>query len=192
VESNILINHIIAAIFTFTITNIDDLILLSAYFALSSKHKTSIVTGQYVGIIVLIVISLSGVIIGEIVPSMYIRYLGLVPIAIGLKELWSYLSNQDKQDDNAPVSNLSILKVASITIANGGDNIGVYTPLFASLDSYIVPIYVVSFLILTALWCYLGYVLTRHHKIQEIMSKYKQFLLPLFLIALGLWILIGM
>jgi cadmium resistance protein CadD (predicted permease) len=191
-SSHNLIDHFILSVFTFAITNIDDLVLLSVYFAFSN-NKGAIIGGQYLGIVTLIAASLSGVILGSVFPSNYIRFLGLVPIAIGLKDLWTQFRKKEGQEDESPdTDNLSLLKVSGVTIANGGDNIGVYTPLFASLEIEVVPVYVLNFLLLTAVWCFLGYTLTRHRGVRTTLHRYKRFLLPAFLIGLGIWIIAGM
>jgi cadmium resistance protein CadD (predicted permease) len=83
-----------------------------------------------------------------------------------------------------------VLAVASVTIANGGDNLGVYIPLFASQMSA-VPLYVAVFAVMTAVWCALGYALVSNRWIGERASRLASRLLPFVLIGLGLYILSG-
>lgn len=55
------------------------------------------------------------------------------------------------------------LSVAAVTFPNSGDNIGIYTPLFAS--NYAIGqivILVVIFIIMTAVWCSVGYYFVNH------------------------------
>jgi len=80
--------------------------------------------------------------------------------------------------------------VAGVTIANGGDNLGVYIPLFASATGAI-PIYAAIFAVMTALWCWIGYRLVRNRWVGERLRRYGHLLLPYVLIALGLYILSG-
>jgi cadmium resistance protein CadD (predicted permease) len=49
-----------------------------------------------------------------------------------------------------------ILAVASVTVANGGDNLGVYIPLFAN-EPKSIGMYAALFALLTAIWCAVGY-----------------------------------
>ena len=51
--------------------------------------------------------------------------------------------------------------VTLLTIANGGDNLSVYIPLF-SIHRAFIPLYALIFGVMTALWCLLGYYLTSH------------------------------
>ena len=79
------------------------------------------------------------------------------------------------------------LAVAFVTAANGGDNLGVYIPLFTRQLSWI-PIYVAVFAVLTTLWCAAGYWLVNHPVLGRI-RRYGHVALPFVLIGLGLHIL---
>lgn len=79
-----------------------------------------------------------------------------------------------------------ILAVAAVTIANGGDNLGVYIPLFASTPSGIT-LYAGVFAAMTAIWCALGYFLVKYSR--SVIRRYGHVALPFVLIILGLYIL---
>jgi cadmium resistance protein CadD (predicted permease) len=83
-----------------------------------------------------------------------------------------------------------ILSVIAITIANGADNIGIYIPIFSgySLFEYIVTIIV--FILLIALWCYLGNKIADYPFIKIKLQKYKNILVPIIFIGLGIYIII--
>ena len=126
-----MIPHIGLAVVTFVITNIDDLLILSVYFAAPTYRGRNIVVGQFFGIVTIILISLTGVVLGNFLSDRWISLLGLLPIIVGVKELLSD-EGEESEDISIKPSNLQFLNVALVTIANGGDNIGVYVPLFAS------------------------------------------------------------
>ena len=65
-----------------------------------------------------------------------------------------------------------------------------YIPLFANAPRTI-PLYVVVFALMTALWCLAGYVFTNNRVIGAHVRRYGPVALPFVLIALGLWILSG-
>lgn len=184
-----MIPHIGLAVVTFVITNIDDLLILSVYFAAPTYRGRNIVVGQFFGIITIILISLSGVVLGNFLSDRWISLLGILPIIVGVKELLSD-EGEESEDISVRQSNLQFLNVALVTIANGGDNIGVYVPLFASLPnpSY-VSLYVIIFLFLTAMLCYFAYYLTNHPKIKRLAETWGHKILPYFLILLGIYIL---
>lgn len=85
--------------------------------------------------------------------------------------------------------NPDVLKVATVTFVNGGDNIGVYIPFFAAYSTGNIILIVFIFLTLLALWCYAGYVLVRHPLIAQTLERYGHFLVPFVLIGLGIFIL---
>jgi cadmium resistance protein CadD (predicted permease) len=178
------------AILTFTLTNIDDLFLLSIYFSNPSYKIENIVSGQFLGIFTLIGISLVGALAGKAIDERWIGLLGIVPVLIGIKELFYFFKNKNKSKVNVSQSGgAGVLGIALITLSNGSDNIGVYTPLFANSSNYQCSIYLIIFAFLTALWCLMGYIFVSLPSIKTQLSKVSQWLLPVFLIALGLTIL---
>lgn len=193
----------------FVATNIDDIVVLMVFFSSSNFQAQNIVIGQYLGIGSLIAISALGSLIGLVVPSYIIGLMGLLPIAIGIKELleiWRNNTNNkveeeevvskekllrgDKRRGYVHLHYLSFLSVAAVTISNGGDNIGIYTPLFASYNSSSEVITLVAvFMAMTAVWCAIGYYLVRHPLLERRMRRLGHIVLPFVLIGLGLYIL---
>jgi cadmium resistance protein CadD (predicted permease) len=82
-------------------------------------------------------------------------------------------------------------KIALITFSNGGDNIGIYTPLFAVSDAKRVFTFIAIFYVLIAIWCAVGYLLTRHRVVAIGMQKYGYRIVPFVFIGIGLYILLG-
>ena len=76
-----------------------------------------------------------------------------------------------------------------MTVANGGDNVSVYIPLFAMRSGPNIAIMGVVFGIMTALWLSLAYWLTRHRTIGAPVRRYTRVLMPFVFIALGVFIL---
>lgn len=166
----------IAAISAFVATNIDDIVVLMLFFGQRGRQYLSwqIVAGQYLGFLVLILASLPGVLGGLILPRTWLGLLGMLPIAIGISHL---LQNQaaefvqtispappshDARSDNAshsprPGGSLrrltsKVIQVAAVTVANGGDNLGIYVPLFASSTLTDLVVVLLTFLVMIAVW----------------------------------------
>lgn len=195
----------------FAATNIDDIVVLMVFFSSSNFQAQNIVIGQYLGIGSLIAISALGSLIALVVPSYIIGLMGLLPIAIGIKELleiWrnNNNNNNSKREEEEEISKeklltgdkggylhhryLSFLAVAAVTISNGGDNIGIYTPLFATYNSSSEVITLVAvFMAMTAVWCAIGYYLVRHPLLERRMRRFGRVVLPFVLIGLGVYIL---
>jgi cadmium resistance transport/sequestration family protein len=191
----------IASIASFVATNIDDIAILMLLFAqLNAKFRPRhIVIGQYLGFIALIGISLSGFFGGLVVSRQWIGLLGLVPIAIGLSSLLnreqdslSEFETETKHSEDAITTFLSpqTYSVAAITFANGGDNIGVYVPLFASSNLGSLAIILAIFLLLVGVWCYAAYKFTHQRAIAHVLTRYSNYLVPFVLIGLGAFIVL--
>jgi cadmium resistance protein CadD (predicted permease) len=83
-----------------------------------------------------------------------------------------------------------VLAVAGVAIAGGGDDVGIYVPLFAH-DLGAITTYALTFAVMTGLWCGLSYVLVNNKFLGDRIRRYGQVALPIVLIALGIYILSG-
>jgi cadmium resistance transport/sequestration family protein len=188
-------------ILAFTATNLDDLLILLLFFSQVNATFTykHIITGQYLGFFILIIVSLSGLFGGFVLSAHWIGLLGLMPIAMGLSSLVNEEEFSEEEVSETEESEESILSrlfspqtysVASVTIANGSDNISVYVPLFASgnLASFFIIISI--FFLLIGMWCYLAYKLTQQKEIAEIIAQYGNYFIPFILIGLGSFIIL--
>lgn len=186
----------------FVATNIDDIFVLMLFF--SSSYSASmtfparqIVLGQYMGIGLLIAISTLGSLIALVVPPYIIGLLGIVPIAIGARRLVQIIKKEVKVSAHmvqAPKGNkrqyLPFLTVAAVTFSNGGDNIGVYTPMFAQYNSTgQVTILIVVFMAMTAVWCIMAYYLVNHPLVASRIRRIGHIVMPFVLIGIGIYIL---
>ncbi|MEG4105210.1 cadmium resistance transporter [Microcoleus sp. S13_C5] len=198
---------IITGITSFAATNIDDMVISMLFFAQVNDtfRPRHIFVGKYLGFAALIAASLPGFFGGLIVPKAWIGLLGLVPIAIGISHLVKKeneendvqaVSGEFKRESNSPLSKLAnllnpqTLNVAAVTVANGGDNIGIYLPLFASSDLPSLVVILAVFSVMVGIWSYAAYRLTRQRAIARILTRYSQAVVPFVLIGLGIFILI--
>ena len=83
-----------------------------------------------------------------------------------------------------------IISVALVGVANGADNIGVYIPLFTGYSSIQVIITIIVFVLMMAVWCFLGEKITDFPKIKAIIQTYKYFAVPAVFVGLGIYIII--
>ncbi|MBF2051662.1 MAG: cadmium resistance transporter [Elainella sp. C42_A2020_010] len=183
----------------FIATNLDDIIILLLLFSQVNRgfQRRHVVVGQYLGFTSLVLMSMPGFVGGQLLPQTWIGMLGLVPIAIGVNRLLNRDQEEESDQDltvaaSSPfVSFLSpqVCSIAAITIANGGDNIGIYMPLFASCTVESLLVILSVFLSLVGVWCYAAYQLTRVPMIAETLTRYGNLLVPFVLIGLGVMIL---
>lgn len=187
------------ALAVFVATDIDDLLLLAAFFADKRLAPRAIVAGQFLGIAALVLASALAALLALAIPPGWVALLGLVPLGMGIHAALQLRADDDDDGDEADAGlaaeqraerrlHSQLLAVALVTIANGGDNLGAYIPLFARDAGLIVP-YALVFAAMTALWCALAWWLVRHPRLGGSVNRYGRLLLPIVLITLGLVIL---
>jgi len=182
-----------SAIGLFAATNIDDIVVLTVLFLASrrgSPRPWQIVAGQYLGFIALVVISVVAALGLTIVPDEWVGFLGLIPLGIGIWTLVCGLRRKGDDDDDEKITAVGLWGVAGITIANGADNISLYTPIFRTSTPGDVAIMIVVFLILVAVWCAAGRLIGTHKAVTETLERVEHWLVPVVFIGLGLFILI--
>jgi cadmium resistance protein CadD (predicted permease) len=189
-----IIGLIAIGVAAFVATNIDDIFVLMIFFSSLAYSIRQIVLGQYIGIGLLIAISGIGSLIAFVVPTYVIGLMGIVPIAIGIKHLVEVRrkDNPSRQvvQDKMNKSYLSFLSVAAVTFSNGGDNIGVYIPLFSKYNT-ISEIFALTtvFIAMTAVWCIAAYYFVNHPLIASRIRHTGNIILPFVLIGLGIYVL---
>lgn len=77
-----------------------------------------------------------------------------------------------------------------MTFANGGDNIGVYTPAFAVSGPSAMAVYVTLFLIAAGLWCALSRRVAAHPAVAEVLERWEHVLLPVVFIGIGVVVMV--
>lgn len=192
--------QIAIAVMVFVSTNIDDIFLLAAFFADKKLNPKLVVLGQFLGIGALVALSTLVAWLSVALPDGWISLLGFLPLYLGLKQVKALWAETDDsvEDDEIQLQehqmersvHSQVLAVAGVTVANGGDNLGVYIPMFANSLSAI-PLFVGVFAIMTVLWCFLGHVLVNNKVFGHWIRRYGHKILPVVLILLGLDILSG-
>jgi len=182
------IDTIVTSVFAFAATNIDDLLVLTMLFSQTGDglKKRQVVAGQYLGFVALLGISVAGYFGGYVLPQAWIGCLGFVPIGIGIRR-WIF---RNKQVTPKYTGAFSTAGVAMITVANGGDNVGIYTPLFASCNGPRLAIMLVTCLGLLAPWCLIADAMSRHPAVVKALARYGHIIVPFVLVGIGVEIIV--
>ncbi|WP_436531631.1 cadmium resistance transporter [Actinoplanes sp. HUAS TT8] len=182
------------AVGLFAVTNIDDIVILALFFAQGAGHPNTtrtIAIGQYLGFAGILVVAVAAAFGATFLPSQVVPYLGLLPLALGVKaavQAWRH--RRDEEDDEGTGGGApAFAAVAAVTFANGGDNIGVYVPVLATAGAAGMTVYVVVFLILVAVWVAAGRFFATRPIIARALSRWGHVVLPVVLIGIGLLIL---
>ncbi len=197
---NELLTAISTAMTAFTATNLDDILILLLFFSQVNAVflRRHIVFGQYLGFSALVLVSLPGFFGSLIFPPDWIGMLGLLPIAIGLSRLLNPETDDSEASAELQQSEKSFFSsflspqtysVAAVTVANGGDNIGIYMPLFASNTLESLGVILAVFFAMVGVWCYAAYRLIQMPAIADTLTRYGNQLVPFVLIGLGIAIL---
>ena len=188
-----MIETLLVATAAFASTNVDDAFVLLAFFSDPKYRAAQVVAGQYIGMATLIGIAIAVALATMALPTSYIGYLGLLPILIGAKRLIAAIREQRAGTEwhlKVESDGRAIASVASITIANGGDNVGTYVPLFAKVNGTGVVLISVLFFVLTAIWCIAGKLLVSHPVLGLHIRRWGHIVVPFVLMAIGVYILI--
>jgi cadmium resistance protein CadD (predicted permease) len=193
-------------------TTFDDNIYLTAFFSEVNRtfRPQHVVVGEFLGFTALVLVSLLGFLLGLAIPPAWTGLLGILPILIGLNNLINLNKDDSAEDKSANLKRNSkfrgfdsrkrslwdvirdpqTYRVSSVTIANGGNNLGIYVPLFATSSiqnlSVIVPVCYLT----VGCWLLLSYNLTRLPGIAFVLSRYARKLFPFVLMWLGFRILV--
>ncbi|CKG42265.1 TPA: CadD family cadmium resistance transporter [Streptococcus pneumoniae] len=188
---------IISAIGVYISTSIDYLIILIILFAQLSqnKQKWHIYVGQYLGTGLLVGASLVAAYVVNFVPEEWmVGLLGLIPIYLGIR--FAIVGEDTEEEEEEIIERLEQSKanqlfwtVTLLTIASGGDNLGIYIPYFASLDWSQTLVALLVFVIGIIIFCEISRVLSSIPLIFETIEKYERIIVPLVFILLGLYIM---
>jgi cadmium resistance protein CadD (predicted permease) len=184
---------LLTSVLAFASTNIGDIFLLVLFYGNPRFREKEIIAGQLIGIMALTALSLIASLIGLFIDQPYIGLFGFIPIILGARALYELVGEKVNSDDTnietVKGTSNNWLTVAGTTFANGGDNIGIYVPLFATLAWSGKLTTVVVFIAMTFLWCFIAKYLTRHPYVAKAVSKYGHIVTPFVLILLGIYIL---
>ena len=190
-----LLTPALGAVGLFMVTNIDDIIVLSLFYARGAGQRgttAKILGGQYLGFgAILAAAVLVALGARTFLPEEVIPYFGLIPLFLGLLAAWRVWRGDDDDDaDEVSGKSLSVLTIAAVTFANGGDNIGVYVPVFATVGTAGIVAYSIVFLALVAVLVAAARFVATRKPIAEVLERWEHVLFPIVLIGLGIVILV--
>jgi cadmium resistance transport/sequestration family protein len=181
---------IVEAAALFAVTNVDGLIVLTALFMTSVRGRPrpwQIITGQYIGFVVMLTLSVMAALGLRVVPDDWIGLVGLLPLTLGVRQL---LKARAGGDGGSSLLDGHLPSVVLVILANGADNISVYTPLFRTLNTAMTAVTVAVFLALVAAWCALAWFLAANKKAVTVLERAGRWFVPLVFVAIGAGVLV--
>jgi cadmium resistance protein CadD (predicted permease) len=176
-------------------TNFDNLVVLSAYCARPGYQTFHIKLTFVLASLTVLVISLALGNAADALPANKIRYLGLVPIALGCYQLVKLAfvqeRNQKLKEEGLIASRaLSIyIGFALIVLANSSDTISLLTPIFADLKPEFLVACFATAAAMTVFLSATADFLARRPLFKASFEKLAKYALPFLLIGIGVMVL---
>ena len=202
--STLIVSTLVQAVVLFAATNIDHLALLALWFVHGQNRPGTtarICAGQYVGFGVILAVTLVlSTISGLVIPQEYLRLLGLIPLALGIKAAIGEIrerrhgeesEGEDEAEAQLKGKKVSVGAVTLVTMANGGDEIAVYLPVFALSTWWQIALFCAVFLVLAGVLLALARFITGRMGLAEVLERFEAIIFPSVLILLGVLILAG-
>lgn len=183
------------AVAIFVGTSIEDLFTLTALFlsaqVTGQPKPWQIATGWYAGIGCLVTISVAAALGLVFVPEDWAGLLGLVPLTVGIYKLTRAIRARGKETGVQPLMAAGVASVAALAVSQGGDNIGVYVPVFRTVGPLHSAVMVAVFAVCLGVWCLLASVLGSHKGVVAIMGPYGKWIIPAVYITVGTVIIVN-
>ena len=190
-----LLSTVVTAAGVFLGTNVDDSIVVTVLFLSARTTGTpkawQVWAGQYAGVAALVAISAVAALGLAVVPDDRVGLLGLVPLALGVRGLvGAWRARRGPDEVGVPAVAGGLAAIVGVTIANGADNISIYTPLFRSIGVVDSVITVAVFAVLVAVWCLAGSWLGSRRRVIAVVEHYGRWIVPAVFVVIGAAILV--
>lgn len=187
---------ILSALLSYIGTSIDHIIVLILLFNQTQHRKrddVSIISAVFVGFTLIVLISLAARFGLSLFEPDWIGLLGLIPIGLGIRVLFKPVDDEQEAQEKISHSfsrhRSQFISVFFLMLAFGGDNLGVYIPLFASLDWVGITVTLLIYYGLTGIMLAAAYKISEVKQINQFIEKYERWLVSFVFILLGLFIL---
>jgi cadmium resistance protein CadD (predicted permease) len=183
---------VLTAAVLFAATNVDDIVVLTALNISSSTGgrplRWQIWAGQYAGCTVLVGVSLAAAAGLAVVPERWLWPLGLLPLGLGLGKLVTTLRARRSGRSASPAMVTGLTGVTGLTIANGGDNVSAYIPVFRTSSAAAVAVIIAVFAAGVAVYCLAGSRFAAHRGVTQAVQRWGEWAVPVVFILIGCYI----
>jgi cadmium resistance protein CadD (predicted permease) len=137
--------------------------------------------GYFVGMSLVLMLSVAIGLVGYIFPTEYLGYLGAIPIALGIKMLADKWRRRNGGTE-------AVLAPATM-LSNGVDSVLVFAPLLADSNANVDLAIAAAFLLMVCLWFRLAIYATTHASRVSTLQAAGEWIAPIVMIIVGLYIL---
>jgi cadmium resistance protein CadD (predicted permease) len=182
----------LTAVVLFAATNVDDIVVLTVLSITSSAEgrprRWQIWAGQYAGFAVLVIASLAGAAGLALVPPRWLWPLGLLPLGLGVAKLVAAIRAHRSGRRASPAAVTGLTGVIGLTIANGGDNVSAYIPVFRTSSTASIGVIVAVFTAAVGVYCLAGTRMAAHRAVIQAVQRWGQWVIPVVFISIGFYI----
>ena len=187
-----MIGRIAEIILAFVGTNIDNLIMTAVFLALAGggADRRNVCAAQFIGLGILFVISLLGAQAARLLPMGSVRWLGILPVMIGVREWIESRRKESKAEEEDNVLPRLPAQVV-LTLSGGMDNVSVYIPMMERSDGMSgIGLAAGIFALMMAALCLLAGRIAALPELKRRLKAHAGRLVPIIYILLGVYILI--
>lgn len=176
-------------------TSIENVVILVGVFCANPANAKAVRLGFGIGSLALLLISLATLTVAAWIPIRYLGLLGLIPITLGIYEIFRSCG-KDASDDSTP-QNIPqargevVLSASLLMVANGGDTIAVFAPLFAETERIGVVVMTVGFILAALGLSFASGRICVLPQLSEPLKKYGPRIAPIIMIGIGIYILLN-
>jgi len=156
---------------------------------------TLAVGGFVAGSFVMLIVSLSILGLAVWIPVRYMGLLSLIPITLGLRALLRPTNHNDSTGSGIDGTSWKHFKVtlsaAALMVANGGDTIVVFAPLFAETEPSGVGVIVIGFVLSSIALAFFSSRVCIHPRLSEPLRRYGPKVAPFVMIGIGIYIMLN-
>jgi len=183
---------ILTAAVLFAGTNVDDIVVLTV-LNISSRaagrpRPWHIWAGQYAGFTILVAASLAAAAGLALVPEHWLWLLGLLPLGLGLGKLVTAVRAHRSGRRASPPVVTGLTGVTGLTIANGGDNVSAYIPVFRTSSAAAITVIIAVFTAGVAVYCLASSRFAGHRAVTDAVQRWGQWAVPVVFILIGCYI----
>ncbi len=173
----------------FAATNVDNLMLLISWMAVSEKSRGQLFAGYALATFAVLGVSLVLGFSSGMLPVQYIGYLGLVPILFGAKMLVASFRQRPAVTGKELATGPGAISVGTVLFSNSVDTILIVSPLLGDTEARLDYVIVGAYLVMATAWYALGHLL--HSNIARLnwVPSVARWLAPLLMITVGIYIL---
>jgi cadmium resistance protein CadD (predicted permease) len=182
---------LLLAVGLYATTNVDNFVVLTAFYADRSYRPREVTVGAYLGLAVIVAVSTGAAAAASTVPHRYIGLLGVVPLTLGAVRLGALMrGNRPHEPDTAAgAGRRRPLVVGAVTVGNGADNIAAYVPIFATRSLGDRGLIILVFVVAAGAWCCAAHGIASARWASPIIRRVSHLAVPVVYLALGASIL---